>query len=337
MERVQKKSGDREDGAKRRASGMQPANSLLTGIASVIDGSSMMAAQRKKLQGLFGDAVQLKEGVPVNDNAGLEREADMMGAMAMQNASITPKMTRPYHGKVTASKTGAHQLSQAEPVQFAVSNSATFPPSHASTGLIGALDQMIPTADLQAQADLANPPGGVHTRHQAVFINRPSAMNWGYCVEEQLNPLALAAGWNTQYILSNSRPDYERVVTPNTHLFVDLTSVAQAGVGGNHITGKLHASNRPMGHTWEAADITHNGPPGGPAPVLRTNGNVSPLHMRRFQAFKRYCNRPQGGYHPSKDSMRRSYRGLSHATFTQVWDKNQRARFSQRARQAGFR
>lgn len=60
MERVQRTSGDREEVPKHNASGMHPVNSPLAGISSSIDSSPLMAAQRKKLQGLFGDAAQLK-------------------------------------------------------------------------------------------------------------------------------------------------------------------------------------------------------------------------------------------------------------------------------------
>lgn len=108
---------------------------------------------------------------------------------------------------------------------------------------------------------------------------------------------------------------------------------ALAAQGKRH---RLNASVRPAGETWEAADITHNGPPGGPVPVLHTNGPVSPLHMRRFQAFKRYCSRPQGGFHPRKDDLRQRYSRVTHATFTQIWTQAQRARFSTKAKQAGF-
>lgn len=296
----------------------------------------------QQAQGRVQPTAQMKESTPINNDPALEDEADVMGGKALQ-AMANRENTSP--GQIggggrkndMADEPPKPVVSpQATPAQLAPSHSATFAPSPASVPLIAALDAMIPAADAQAQADLAHPPTGTHTRHQAVYINRPTPMNWGYCVEEQLNPLAAAIGWNTQVILSNSHPDYGMTIAPNTELFVDLTSVAQAGVGGNHITTKLNASNRPLGQTWEGADITHNGPPGGPVPVLHTNGPVSPLHMRRFQAFKRYCNRPQSGYHPLKDNLRRRYRGLTHATFTQIWNRQQRGNFSRQAKAAGF-
>lgn len=226
--------------------------------------------------------------------------------------------------------------SESRPLQMAVSNSASFAPSLAAAPLITALDGQIPTAETNARRDLAHPVGGIHTPHQATYLRNPSPMNWGYCVEEKLDPLARARGWTTQWILSNSRPDYGQAIGPTSTVFVDLTSVAQAGVGGNHVTSKLHASVRPGGQTWEAADITHNGPPGGPTPRLRTNGAVSPLHMRRFQAYHKYLNKRDKGYHPKKDAMRFKYGRVSHVTFTQVWTKAERAAFSTKAKAAGF-
>jgi hypothetical protein len=283
-------------------------------------------------QGRVQPTMQMAGGVAVNDDKGLEEEADGMGEQARQEIAHTK--IRPNPPK--ASNAGAQRREVRAPVQLAVSNSATYPPSHVASIHINTLNGMIPAAYRQAQVNLINPPGGVHTPHQAVFLNKPIAMNWGYCVEEQLNAMAVGNGWRTQYVLSNSRPDYERELVPNTHLFVDLTSVTQAGVGGNHITNKLQVSKKPVGDTWEAADITHNGLPGGVPPLLRTNGTVSPLHMKRFQAFKKYCTSSKGSFSPKKNDMRRRYRTVSHATFTQEWNSIMRTKFSNAARMAGF-
>ncbi|MHB1099903.1 MAG: eCIS core domain-containing protein, partial [Burkholderiales bacterium] len=64
MERVQKESADSDSAKSRRtATGAQPINSPLFGIANAINNSPVMAAQRQKLQGLFGDAAQLRAEV----------------------------------------------------------------------------------------------------------------------------------------------------------------------------------------------------------------------------------------------------------------------------------
>ncbi len=61
MKRVQERSGDRDSiNSKRVTQAKAAADSAPAGIASRIDGSPHMAAQRKKLQGLFGGAAQLQ-------------------------------------------------------------------------------------------------------------------------------------------------------------------------------------------------------------------------------------------------------------------------------------
>jgi hypothetical protein len=253
----------------------------------------------------------------------------------ISGTGIQTKKPDDIHGMTPSS---IPQESSAEkPMQFAVSHCALYPPSPAAVGLIGALDAQIPIADANAQADLANPPGGVHTPHQANYIQNPIAASWGYCVEEQLDPLAVGLGWATQVPLDKSRPDYTRTILPNTRLFVDLTSVAQAGIGGNHIMGKLAISTNTTGAIWEASDITHNGPPGGVPPVLHPNGRVTKLQMQRFQVYKRYISHKGSKYSPRKDEFFHRYGHVSHATFTQVWNSNQRRRFSAAAKNAGFR
>ena len=221
-------------------------------------------------------------------------------------------------------------------IQRAISNSAMYPPNGVTAPMVTALDNLLPTAEARARRRLLNPTNGVHTPHQANYLRNSSPTTWGYCVEEQLNPVASANGWTTQIILNGARPDYERDVHPNIELYVDLTTVAQAGVGGNHVTAKLNRTIRPHGVVWHAADITHTGPPGGQAPVLRTNGKVTNLQMSRFQAYKRYLSKPGGGYKPKKDDFRRRYGAISHPTFTQIWSADQRKRFATAAKAAGF-
>ena len=47
-----------------------------------------------------------------------------------------------------------------------------------------------------------------HTPHQEYYIATKTPRAWGYCIEEKLNKKAIDLEWETQSILSNSRPDY---------------------------------------------------------------------------------------------------------------------------------
>ena len=287
--------------------GVRPQAAATGLLVDIIHSSPYIAVQRMQFRGAFGTAID-------------RRLVDSRPAAIAQR--------KPQELADAAAK-GA--------IQRAISNSALYPPTGATAPLITALEGQIAAADATAQAQLAHPPGGVHTPHQATYIRSPNPTRWGCCVEEQLNPLAAAIGWNTQVALPGARPDYGRNVAPNIELYVDLTTVAQAGVGGNHITVKLNRSVRPHHVVWHAADITHNGPPGGPAPHLRTNGHVSPTHLARFQAYHRHVLRPGSGFRPKKDDLKRRYGNVSHATFTQIWNANQRSNFSTAAKKAGFR
>lgn len=47
----------------------------------------------QQMQGRVKPTLQLKEGIPINDDAGLEHEADVMGARALQQQSAPPEQT----------------------------------------------------------------------------------------------------------------------------------------------------------------------------------------------------------------------------------------------------
>jgi hypothetical protein len=271
-------------------------------------------------------------GVGVNDDAGLEREAGRMGICATQSRLSFELSTAPF--------SLTKQLPVKMPAQLIRSNSASFPPSLVSNPFIDALNAQVPTAEVKAQNELLTPPTGKHTPRQTQYINRQIPANWGSCVEDALNTMAITAGWRTQERLSGSRPDYARDIPPNIKLFVDLTTVNEAGVGGNHITEKLNNSIIPFGVTWEGVDITHNDRPGGPAPPLITNGLVTVEHMRRFQTYKKYCstaNDEEVDYEPEKDKFVETYgNDISHSLFTQTWDQAHRDQFSTDAENVGF-
>ncbi len=268
-------------------------------------------------------------GMAVNDEAGLEMEAGRMGIWATQ-LSLSPELS-------TAPFSLAKQLPVKTPAQLIKSCSATYQPSAASNLIIDELNNQVPVAETAAQNGLIAPPTGIHTPHQAQYINNRIPANWGSCVEDELNPLAIARGWRTQEQLPHSRPDYARDIYPNIKLFVDLTTVHQAGPYGNHITEKLNKSGKPNGVNWEGADITHNDLPGGPAPVLQTNGLVTISHMMKFQAYKDYCSSANDeGYDDKKQTFVEKWRNISQETFTQVWDKTNRDRFRDSATRAGF-
>jgi hypothetical protein len=270
-------------------------------------------------------------GMAVNDEAGLEMEAGRMGIWATQ-PRLSPELS-------TAPFSLAKQLPEKTPAQLIKRRSAMYPPSAASDIIIDELDNQVPIAETAAQNGLITPPTGIHTPHQAQYINNRIPANWGSCVEDELNPLAIAKGWRTQEQLPGSRPDYARDILPNIKLYVDLTTELQAGPYGNHITEKLNRSVKPNGVTWEGADITHNDLPGGPAPALHTNGLVTISHMAKFQAYKNYCssaNDEENDYDDNKQKFVKNYKNISHETFTQVWNRTQRDRFQEAATRAGF-
>lgn len=224
------------------------------------------------------------------------------------------------------------------PIQLAVSPSATYAPGANELNEIANLDGQIAAAELAAQNRVTNAPiGYVHTPTQAAYMANPNAAGWGYCVEEQLNLLAPGLGWSTQYPLANSRPDYHKLVG-GQQVFVDLTSLAQAGPAGGHITAKLNISapNGIAPANWRAADITHNSlnPLNGLPPVpINYNGVVTLPHMQYFQRYHNFCQNPNANWDPYMQNLFQYYGHMSQARFTQIFNQNDRDIFVQRAQE----
>lgn len=114
------------------------------------------------------------------------------------------------------------------------------------------LDQKLPEAIQEAEEDLQNEDMD-HTPHQEYYIATKTPRAWGYCIEEKLNKKAIDLEWETQSILSNSRPDYFKSID-NINVFADLTTSTQSN-GGSHIWEKLIRSKQ---DNAMAADITYS-------------------------------------------------------------------------------
>jgi hypothetical protein len=227
--------------------------------------------------------------------------------------------------------------SASDTIQMVVSPSATYVPGPNELNEIANLDGQIAAAEVTAQNRIANPPMGyVHTPTQAAYMANPTAAMWGYCVEEQLNQLAPGLGWATQYPLANSRPDYHKAVG-GQQIFVDLTSAAQAGPAGGHITAKLDISapNGIAPANWKAADITHNSlnPLNGMPAAPNYNGAVTQPHMQYFQRYHNFCQNPHANWDPYMENLFQYYGNISQARFTQVFNQNDRDLFVQRAQE----
>lgn len=215
-------------------------------------------------------------------------------------------------------------------VQRVVSPSATYVPQAAATAAITVLDAEVGPAEQDAATALQNPPGGVHTPHQAHYLRHPGPTSWGYCVEERLDPRAAALGWQTQHaMVGGARPDYHRALGAAL-VFADLTTAAQSNPAGSHITGKLAkvAHQHLTTAAWEAADVLHSGirPGGGAPPPVMTNGPVTGEHALRFQQYRAYLL-DHADYDPGLEEIRKRVGPLSQATFTQVWDEAARDAF----------
>jgi hypothetical protein len=214
-------------------------------------------------------------------------------------------------------------------VQRVVSASATYAPQAAALVHIGNLDAQVANAEQDAANEIQNPAGGLHTARQANYIRNPTPMTWGYCVEEQLDPVAMGLGWTTQHPMPGSRPDYYKTVG-TVEVFADLTTAGQAAPAGNHITGKLAATahNYPNANQWEAADLIHSGqrPGGGVPPPVQTNGIVTHVHAQHFQRYRAYLG-DNSVYDGVLDHVVRVYGRVSSGTFTQTWDAQDRDDF----------
>lgn len=129
------------------------------------------------------------------------------------------------------------------------------------TKSVGLLNSDIPEAEEAAENQLSQVKSK-KTPRQLEYIRNPTAANWGNCVEEQLDPLAISSGWTPQVTIKKnkakqkSRPDYVKQIDGFT-VYVDLTTEMQSGSGAPHVTGKLYkAGYEKEGHIV-AADITH--------------------------------------------------------------------------------
>lgn len=210
-----------------------------------------------------------------------------------------------------------------------------YTPSPADMVLINALDAQVAACEIAARNDVQNNPAPlIHTQHQAAYMRRPSAAGWGNCVEEKLNPWAVANGWSTQNNSSGSNPDYSQM-NAGTKIWADLTTAAEAGGGGAHIGDKLmrKASAGEDDSTWVASDIVHQGLnplAGQPPQAVATNGIVSPQQLTAWQTYEVF----KGGY-IYDDLMNRRVNELrdirripsSFAVYTQIWSRAKRETF----------
>lgn len=214
-------------------------------------------------------------------------------------------------------------------VQRAVSPSATWPPAGGGPEevLIDQLDALIPAAEAAATSSVqANKV--IRTAREASYIRRPNPTTWGCVVEEKLDPPAAGIGWSTQQRLIGARPDYYRF-SNNIHVFADLTTAGQAGIGGNHITPKLQKAGYTSADADVAAgDVTHMGtnPRGivGPAVVL---GNATMPQMLAFQHYRGYRDL-DSGYNDKLAKLVRQHRKVTHSAFTTKWSDKKRQRFA---------
>ena len=102
--------------------------------------------------------------------------------------------------------------------------------------------------------------GGPYTPHQKQYLMRPTAANWGYCIEEKLNDKAGDNDWGTQEVLGGSRPDYHKEID-STHVFADLTTDRESGGIGLHIWEKLKkCRNTYAGSVGADVTYTQTGP-----------------------------------------------------------------------------
>jgi hypothetical protein len=276
----------------------------------------------QQAQGRVKATTQRKGAVALNDDAGLEAEADAMAAKLHAPAPVP-------HGSVQPGKSTYGAVAQCVTSVSAFK----FIPAAADLVFINALDGQIAQAEIDASNDVQNNPApALHSVHQTAYMNQPSARAWGNCVEEKLNVWALANGWSTQNNSGGSNPDYSRM-NGGTKIWADLTTAAEAGAGASHIIDKLDrkvaSDEDPTG--WVAADVVHNsldplngGPPVAPIP----NGAVSLAHRIAWQAYKSYKN-VEGPYDDLM-ALRTQMAGPlpGYATYTQMWNQAQRDTFA---------
>ncbi len=127
---------------------------------------------------------------------------------------------------------------------------------------VKSLNSDIPSAEQKALEGLQQKND--KTPHQLEYVRNPTAANWGYCIEEQLDDYASSQGWSTQVSVKSdkvetsqkSRPDYHQKID-GIDVYVDLTSERQSGSTGPHITGKLFKAGFEKEKHIVGADITY--------------------------------------------------------------------------------
>ena len=226
-------------------------------------------------------------------------------------------------------------------VQRAVSPSASWPPAAGGPEetLIADLDAEIPNAEQAATAGVQTNVG-LKTAHEMQYIQRPSQTTWGYVVEEKLDPLAIARGWGTQHQLHGARPDYYHV-SNGIGVYADLTTMLQAGIGGNHITDKLQNAGvtTPNGLV-AAADVTHRSQnPRGAAGGAIVLGNATLKEVRALQEYRRFNKKYLGKtmdveFNPRLDRLVQQYGEIDQWTFSTRWKKKHRREFRYQMKQA---
>jgi hypothetical protein len=195
--------------------------------------------------------------------------------------------------------------------------------------LIQQLDAQVATAETSAGVAVASATG-LKTAREANYIQSPSARTWGSVVEEKLDPLALGTGWSTQKRLSKARPDYFRQ-SNGIDMYVDLTSVGEAGVGGNHITDKLDkAGFTSPNPAVAAADVTHlsANPLGTAAPAV-VLGNATQAEVSALQQYRRLTKDMETdvGFEPGIGELFTKYGNVKHHAFTTKWAAKERSSF----------
>lgn len=182
----------------------------------------------------------------------------------------SPRIKQLNNLQTMANNYSIKNISGVKPIQMAVSRSGIYTTAAANRTQVQAeeitqawneLDALVPEAEQNATEGVQEQDPANRTPTQNAFVQNNSAALWGSCVEEQLNELA--ENWDQQVPLANSRPDY-RMNAGGIDTYADLTTVAQAGVAGDHITEKLQRSHINAGQAV-AADITYGGQQAQPA------------------------------------------------------------------------
>lgn len=215
-------------------------------------------------------------------------------------------------------------------IQRMVSESATFPLKAVGGAKVVTLDSKILEAEKIAIEQLKD-PNAKPTRYQANYKKNSSPMTWGYVIEEQLDGFAKGLGWNRQGNIGGARPDYYMDIVENkgqpARVYADLTTQAQAGAGGDHITEKLiRGKNKPKGKLLEAADITHQGEPNNKMPPLQVPQDMNhPEKKQTWTAYHIYVTSNKDlDYIPDAEEVIKKHKKPTTYEFYYVWTPKQR-------------